>query len=187
MLQVKFSECGNWLVSVSRDRCIGLWQRDAVSHKFQKRLIQTIHTRLVYCVGISHDSKFLITGSRDKSIKIFALHPELEGSEMLQELCNKKFRDSVTAVTFARQYLNNSGQDNQYMFWIGLEDGMIECFTFDAQLKAITSLGTLPDNLAHSKKVNRIVAGPQDSEGKTLVASCSDDHTLRLYSYALTN
>jgi elongator complex protein 2 len=37
VLQLQFSTCDKWLISVSRDRCIGVWERDTSSDTFIKR------------------------------------------------------------------------------------------------------------------------------------------------------
>jgi hypothetical protein len=115
------------------------------------------------------------------------LHPELEGDNILQEVCSKKFKESVTAATFSRYFYNQKEQNlgETYVFLIGLEDGTVECSSFDPASKSITTIGKISDNLAHSNKVNKIIAGPRNTSGNVLVASCSDDHTLRVYEYPI--
>ena len=183
---MQFSKCDQWLVSVSRDRCVGVWQRNTETNLFEKRTIQSVHSRLIFCANFTHDSKFIITGSRDKSIKIWKLVPEAEGDAVIENMLQKKFKTPVTAVTFARDFLSEENKAAElYTLWIGFETGLIECYTFNGATGELNLLGSVNKNHTHSKRINRIVIGPQGANGGVLVASCSDDHSTRLYEYMI--
>jgi len=62
----------------------------------------------VYCVGISFDNKFVVSGSRDKSVKVFSLEEE---NKTIQQKCLLKFNSGVTAVEFADEKIEAIGNE----------------------------------------------------------------------------
>ena len=65
---MKFSPCSNYLASVSKDRKLAVFDKN-----FDLFFSYEAHTRAINCLAFSPDSKFIITGSRDKTIKIHSI------------------------------------------------------------------------------------------------------------------
>ena len=57
-----------------------------------------VHTRLIYSVDFSFDGEFIVTGSRDKHVKVFVF--EREGKLDFKEVFKKKLGSPVTSVQF---------------------------------------------------------------------------------------
>ncbi len=139
---MKFSNNGNYLISVSRDRSFKLFMRKQNTISFE--LIRSIstknpyHTRIIWSCDWSHDDKYFITTSRDKRVCIWngviendslnlepkPLKTNLESSNLFLEL-----EDSVTACAFAPNLTN----DFNYLVAIGLENGKIEFFKWNSE------------------------------------------------------
>ncbi|KAJ1559166.1 Elongator subunit elp2, partial [Nowakowskiella sp. JEL0078] len=97
--RLRFSPDEKVLVSVGRDR--GWWCWDVQDEFKVVKCCEKAHSRIVWDVSITHDSRFFATGSRDKSIKVWVV----EG-ESIQPICVNKFEDSVTTLDFAPRFIN---------------------------------------------------------------------------------
>lgn len=138
---MKFSNNGNYLISVSRDRSFKLFKRKLNTSSFE--LIRSIntknpyHTRIIWSCDWSHDDKYFITTSRDKRVCIWngvvenetlnlndqPLKANLNNSNLYIEL-----DDSVTACSFAPDLTS----DHDYLVAVGLENGKIEFFKWNS-------------------------------------------------------
>ncbi len=69
-LQVQFSPDGRWIVSASFDKSVKLW--DGIKGTF----VTTFrgHVRPVYQVSWSSDSRLVVSGSSDSTLKVKLLH-----------------------------------------------------------------------------------------------------------------
>ena len=172
VLQVRFSSTGKYLAAVSRDRQTSLFVRNGEG-KYENAYLNTTHAKLIYSVAISHDERFVITGSRDKTLKLFEIC-----EKGLNEINSKKMDDSVTALEFGKF---RSGDDA--LLWVGFDCGRIEVWRVKDNGE-IERAFTLEGHLGHSKSVLGIRYGFK-VEGKDshVVASCSEDHSLRIYQY----
>lgn len=176
VIQLEFAPSDSLLCTVSKDRKIGIFKREPNSRNFKNVYLETAHKRIIYSCSFSHDEKLLITGSRDKTYKIWAINSE---SGELQEISLGKCKAGVTAVCFANCELAPS----LYHFWIGLETGEVYAQSFDPSNKMVKQLATPDEHYSHCGSVNRIEVRAQ--EGKALVSTCSEDHSLRLYEYKI--
>lgn len=136
--QLKFSPDNQRLLSVSRDRRWSLFENkltetsaasDAVP---DYKMIATtdkrngIHARIIWTCDWSHDGNYFATGSRDG--RVVAWHrTEADTKSTLGyygavDTLEMAKTDSVTAVAFAKHYLNDN---EKYLVAIGLETGYI--------------------------------------------------------------
>lgn len=147
--QFKFSPDNLRLLSVSRDRRWSLFENkladtfsaDAVC---DYKLIATtdkkngIHARIIWTCDWSHDGRYFGTGSRDG--KVVAWHrTEVETKSTLRcygavDTLELAKTDSVTAVTFAKHFLN---MDKEYLVAVGVESGYIHLYSINMKWKQL--------------------------------------------------
>lgn len=172
VLQVRFSRSGKYLATVSRDRQAAVWRRNDAG-VFESIFKQTVHAKLIYSVAISADDKLVVTGSRDKTFKIWRLE-----DTSLTEIGTVKLNDGVKSLEFAAAESNGG-----HLLWVGLENGQMKVFkvAFGGDAKEVLAL---TGHWNHSGSVNAIRYGYKiDGKDSHVVASCGDDHTVRLYEY----
>lgn len=172
VLQVRFSRSGKYLAAVSRDRQASVWHKSE-SGKFESIYLQTAHAKLIYSLAISSDDRLLVTGSRDKCFKVWKLEPS-----GLTELSAIKQADGVKSLEFAAEESNGG-----HLLWVGLENGKIKVYHigFGGEAKELLALS---GHWNHSGSINAIRYGYKSATGDThVVASCGDDHSLRVYDY----
>lgn len=58
------------LVSCSYDDCIKVWDYEDDEYFCKQTLSE--HDSTVWCIAFSHDGKYLVSGSEDKTIKVFS-------------------------------------------------------------------------------------------------------------------
>jgi elongator complex protein 2 len=173
VLQVRFSQSGELLCAVSRDRQTSLFRKQS-DGRFAPLFLQTTHAKLVYSAAVSSDDKVMAAGSRDKSLKLFAI------ADPVTELATLKFEEGVTSLEFAHAL---SGED--HLLWVGLENGKIKVFKVTPRGEA-KELLALEGHWNHQGPVSAIRYGFLKDDGHThVVASCGEDHSLRIYEYKL--
>jgi len=174
------------LLSASRDRQLGVFKLNEEG-LYEKFWIGQVHSRLLFCVEITYDCKYIITGSRDKSIKIFALD-----DKTVTQSCSKKFKSGVTAVEFSKDMITESENSKLsikrgYLFWVGLETGEIILCGFDLDSNTVIEIASIDKLSGHSKHINRIrqQRGCKNdlNRNKLTIATCSDDYSTRIYSF----
>ena len=175
---LEFSSDDKYLVSVSRDRQIGLFQLDESDNQHPYKLIwdDKSHSRIVWTVSFSHDVKFFITGSRDKAIKIWKVE-----NNKPTKVCDHVFDKPVTAVAFNHQLV----RENVHLFAVGLENGDIHLCEFDSGTNKLNQLGSIPIYWKPSLAVNKIKFRPNIKENKLTFASVSEDFSLRIFDIVL--
>lgn len=65
---MKFSPCSNYFASVSKDRKLAVFDKD-----FNLMFGYEAHSRAINTVAFSPDSKTIVTGSRDKTLKLHSI------------------------------------------------------------------------------------------------------------------
>uniref|UniRef100_A0A6A7G1A1 Elongator complex protein 2 n=1 Tax=Hirondellea gigas TaxID=1518452 RepID=A0A6A7G1A1_9CRUS len=183
--QLEFSPNDEFLLSVSRDRSFSIFQRTSGAKEletwppeyklqFSKK---KAHSRIIWGCGWSPDGRFFATASRDKKVKIWS---QIHSGEwnLVSEITMKL---SVTSVSFSPQTLNDS---KGYLIAIGLENGFIEIWSgsedstnamkWKCELK-------LDESICHCSSVRRIVWRRNPITESLQFASCSLDHSVRIF------
>ncbi len=160
ILAIALSKDGKKLAAGGCDRLVRVW--DLSPGYAKAKLEQAIenHADWVFGVCFSPDGKFLLTASRDKTAKIW----DLKAKESVAT-----FQNSVYAVgiTHDGKYGISVGEDNNVRYW-------------EATDKAKKIGKQVRTSGGHGKAVFRIA---YHADAKTpLMATCSADHTVRLWN-----
>ncbi|KAK4012582.1 hypothetical protein OUZ56_024822 [Daphnia magna] len=188
--QMAFSPDGQKLVSVSRDRN---W---AVHEKVQtddgKFTLKTVAkgsggSRILWSCHWSPDSRYFMTGSRDKRVIVWE---PVAGDTLSYRISGKPLEcaDSVTAVACGPNVLPTGC----YLVAIGLDNGQIQLYNWiPAPSDSIPQwelLANLNQSQAHHMTVKRLRFRPvngNDSGKETLqLASCGADNTFKIFNLA---
>ena len=188
VVQMEFSRNDEYLGSVSRDRQFVLFKRNKDDNKKPYRLfsVDKSHSRIIWSLSFSHDEEFCVTGSRDKKMKLWKI------GEKVALAGEKTFSEAVTANSFADKsldFLGNSGE-KKYLVVVGLENGniFIVGVDFDKETKGQFSvLGKIDEFVGHSLTVNRIRLREVEEGSKLQIASCGDDHSVRIFELSRGN
>lgn len=176
VVQMEFSHSDRFLLSVSRDRQLCI-------HDFSvspPRLIaqnSKAHARIIWSCSWSHDDLFFATGSRDKKVKIWS------SSTWKIDSTLDTFSDSVTAVAFA-PLIFGSVQDS-YILAVALESGQIFLYSASIRQENLewTRTYTVQPRDCHAGAVNRLRWHSLNNQ--LLLASCGNDHSVRIFSMRL--
>jgi len=166
--QLAYSHRGHRLLSVSRDRHFILW--DATAAPYTALRCGAAHGRIIWTCAWTHDDRLFATGSRDEVLKVW------REEDPTTALVTSKMHRSVTAVAFAPQLHKGS-----YLAAVGLESGAMSLHSLHLDPPALAPLYEISPTLSHSDAVRRLVFCdlPTPAAGFQL-ASCSDDHSLRI-------
>ena len=169
MNQLEFSHNDRFLASVSKDRQLAVFRHNG--ERFELFASDQSHSRIIRSVSFSHDDAFIATGARDKRIKVFRL--EESGLSAVEEFT---FKEGVSAVAFADKRAKGA-----YALAVGLENGEVHLLTFSGEKGSLKPQDRVPQHFAHSNYVNRIKYREVAQEGRFQFASCSDDHSVRVF------
>ena len=164
VVQMAFSPNDKYLLSVSRDRTLSVWDMQGCALVFKTNKKTSIHQRIIWSCDWSQDSKYFVTGGRDKKCIIWSIEEQKPISN--QPLT---FHTAVTAVAFAPI-------KDQFILVAGLEDGSLFLTKYDMETG-----WTNPNkiNQAHHKTVKRLKFRP-GQHSKLLLATCGSDHFVQL-------
>ncbi|KAJ1821057.1 Elongator subunit elp2 [Coemansia sp. RSA 2598] len=177
------------LLTVSRDRSWALFSRQDDSDSAEFRLAvhhKRAHARIIWDAAWSPDSVFFATASRDKTVKLWLTAAPGAAPVTIS------FPESVTAIDFVPEII--SAGSPRYALAAALESGRIFVLTADvpADKSAVPTAWSpieLPPSCTHVSTVNRLAwcsrpHRPEQTEW--LLASASDDNTLRINSVQLS-
>ncbi|EDW08843.1 probable elongator complex protein 2 [Drosophila mojavensis] len=190
--QLRFSPDGRYLLSVSRDRRWFLYERQQTDEPLDSYVpvantdnSNGVHTRIIWSCDWSHDGKYFVTSSREGKVVAWTRTKEqesepssLNGWQAAAMLELKQ--ESITAVSFAHSFLDQ--QDGVYVLALGTERGIIKIYQLHKgqwQLRC-----DLDKNLAHHLTVKRLQFRP--GQQQLQLASCGEDHLVRIYDISLT-
>nr|XP_047935541.1 elongator complex protein 2 [Anser cygnoides] len=202
--QLAFSPNDQFLLAVSRDRNWSLWRKqDSESGPVFSCCAYTdkntaVHSRIIWSCDWTPDSKYFVTGSRDKKVIIWGqcdLSMTAEGN-MLDSIkpCSTVLdaRDSVTAVSISRVLT----PDGRYIVAVGLENGNIILYTWkqsgqEPALADWTKCAEMDNSQSHALAVKRLCwrhhegrAGHNDQKNSEWLqlASCGADHCVKIFN-----
>ncbi|KAH3682014.1 hypothetical protein WICPIJ_007006 [Wickerhamomyces pijperi] len=176
--RVKFSPCDKYLLTVSRDRKYGVWTRNLQDNSFE--LISTnekAHSRIIWdCSWApSEFGSVFITGSRDKSIKVWRINDDVDC------IATSKFSSPVTSLDVHTKVING-----KLLVSVGLETGDILLYTLDNQ-NSLDLVHTVDAKSTPDDRISRINWSSFIRNGKALLALTSYDHSTRIYSFNVEN
>lgn len=143
------------------------------------------HKRIIWsCSWNPHGHEFA-TGSRDKTVKIWAVERE---SSVRQLLMLPQFISSVTALS----WVGLSDRRNNGLLAIGMENGQIELWNLsynradDGSIAAQGLVATLAVRIdpfiCHASTVNRLAWRKNEEDHASMqLASCGADNCVRLF------
>ncbi|XP_061304981.1 elongator complex protein 2 isoform X1 [Pezoporus flaviventris] len=197
--QLAFSPNEKFLLAVSRDRNWSLWRKEDSSESgpvfsccAYTDKNTAVHSRIIWSCDWTPDSKYFITGSRDKKVIIWGncdLSVNTEGN-MLDSIrpCSAVLDagDSVTAVSISHVLT----PDGRYIIAVGLENGKITLYTWkqsgqEPALADWTTCVEMNNSQSHALAVKRLCwrhhagrAGHNDQNNKPLATQTGSCHSL---------
>ncbi|XP_009585892.1 PREDICTED: elongator complex protein 2-like, partial [Fulmarus glacialis] len=203
--QLAFSPNDKFLLAVSRDRNWSLWRKQDSSESGPVFSCSAytdkntaVHSRIIWSCDWTPDSKYFITGSRDKKVIFWGqcdLSVTTEGN-MLDAVkpCSTVLDagDSVTAVSISRVLT----PDGRYIVAVGLENGKIILYTWkqsgqEPALADWTTCVEMYNSQSHALAVKRLCwrhhagrAGHNDQNSSEWLqlASCGADHCVKIFN-----
>lgn len=104
--------CPKFIVSGSQDRTIKIWDLDGireipvgstVSAKLKSSVTQRVHEKDINSLDVSQNDMLLVTGSQDKTAKIFEIHYREAGNTTLKQVGTLKgHKRGIWNVKFSR-------------------------------------------------------------------------------------
>jgi WD40 repeat protein len=158
--------CGNFLISVGRDRTLGIHKIDEYGTFQTLCKLEKAQSRIIWSVDcVEVEGKLIIfTGSRDKSLCVWLFDPV---HSKLDKICSKKADEAVTAVAC-------KSCSDKVKVGVGYESGKMEFLEFfDGNFELVEHLQP------HNGFVKRM------SWKGGYLASCSEDGQVRIYSESL--
>jgi elongator complex protein 2 len=89
-LKFSFTHDDNYLISVSRDRCISIFKKK--DNNYELLNFKEIHERIIWACSINYNNDKILTASRDKTVKIHNFELNL--------IKKYNFEHSVTSCSF---------------------------------------------------------------------------------------
>lgn len=207
---IEFSQDDKYVLSVSRDRSWSLWERkpetvplpdqslktdDITGDSKGTKLFDLVetnkqHTRIIWGCAWVHLSQpkgayYFFTASRDKTVKLWSnTAAESSGNNSKWSVIKSvSFPSPVTAVAVT-QYSSTTGT---HILAAGLDTGDVYIAEVSIQNEVeIQQPLKLPDELAPSGRVNRLVWNPKpeslerNGKNSALLAIASDDQSVRV-------
>lgn len=187
--QIRFSHDDNLLLSVSRDRQFSVFAiRSTGTGEIDYQLIarQEAHKRIIWSCSWNPFGHEFATGSRDKTVKIWAVENE---SSVKQILTLPPFNSSVTALS----WVGLDHRKNHGFLAAGMESGVIELWSISVNRTddgSTTAPSTaflvirLDPFMCHVSAVNHMAwkTHEKPENSRTLqLASCGADNTVRVF------
>lgn len=132
------------------------------------------HSRIIWSCSFGTDNNLFVTGSRDKSIKVWFNDPK---THKYENVLKHEFEDCVTAVEILQHA-------DKRILLVGLENGeiLINSINIKDSYFELKHLGKSHPNISLGSRVKRIRSVIKEDNKKVLIAACGDDYTVRIYS-----
>ena len=149
------------------------------------------HTRIIWGVAWSPDSKAFATASRDGSVKLWHCSSL---SNSAKPVATMSLGLPVTAIAFEARHrlaVDSAASSHQYKLAMGLENGKVSVHEVSQGDGAVstTCLWESPMESSHCAPVRRICWQAWESDcsdgttdGQTRFATCADDHCIRIFN-----
>ncbi|KRZ27637.1 Elongator complex protein 2 [Trichinella pseudospiralis] len=179
--RICFSHDDKMILSASRDRSWCLFSRQSDGGEFDWQLIaqRREHARIIWDCAWAPDDKSFVTASRDKKLMMWNMKEstaDIDHHVIVLE-------DSVTAVDiFSKEF------ENRLIVVAGLNNGNIYGIEWNRKSGEHQFIFNMTQfNSSHSSTVSRLKFSPlieqsENGELPTQLASCSFDHSLRIYN-----
>ncbi|KRZ16909.1 Elongator complex protein 2 [Trichinella zimbabwensis] len=179
--RICFSHDDKMILSASRDRSWCLFSRQSDGGEFDWQLIaqRREHARIIWDCAWAPDDKSFVTASRDKKLMMWNMKEsaaDIDHHVIVLE-------DSVTAVDiFSKEF------ENRLIVVAALNNGNIYGIEWNRKSGEHQFIFNMTQfNLSHSSTVSRLKFSPLIEQGEngeltTQLASCSFDHSLRIYN-----
>jgi len=175
--QMSFSNSGEYLLSVSRDRTWALHQRDATDNKQYTLLQKTdktncVHSRIIWSCAWTCDDRYFITVSRDKKAVVWTSN----GSHWLPCGTVLNLANAATAISVLDQITSRG----EYVIAVGLECGGVVVYTWGSSedWTLVMNVDRKLCPVLHIKRL-RWRTSKKSLDGYEL-GICSSDHTFRI-------
>ncbi|XP_060110502.1 elongator complex protein 2 [Heteronotia binoei] len=204
--QMAFSPNGKFLLAVSRDRKWSLWKcKDSPAEPEPAFCLfactdqnTAVHSRIIWSCDWTPDSKYFITGSRDKKVILWgeccSAEESPRGDLAAVELCSSvlEVEDSATAVGVSPVLAS----DGSYLVAVGTEGGKIHLYkckpnnerllcsswTHCAETDSSQSHSLVVKRLSWRQQVGRAGHDTSESSEWLQLASCGADHVVKIFS-----
>ncbi|TDL29335.1 WD40 repeat-like protein [Rickenella mellea] len=176
--RIAFSPDDRYILSVSRDRTWRLFEH--TDGGYVPTTAEKPHARIIWDCAWACEGDIFATAARDKLVKVWQRQdPQATKWTAIATL---KLKEAATAVAFSTQ--NESGVRH---LAIGLETGEMLIYSGEVrESKVWHEVLILEKSAAHIDHVYRLAWRPHaadENRGEQL-ASCSEDGTVRLYSFS---
>ena len=174
VVQMTFSPDDKYLLTVSRDRTLSVWNMSDFSLHFKTDKKSSVHQRIIWACDWSKDSSLFVTVGRDKKCVVWSVLEKVPFCLEALILPN-----AATAVAI----LPND-QVQALTVVIGLDDGQIYFAQLDKSTKTWSELSKIEQG--HHKTVKKLKFRPA-AAGATrdlTLATCGSDHLVQLLNFS---
>ncbi|KAK8869580.1 hypothetical protein IAR55_000147 [Kwoniella newhampshirensis] len=180
--RICFSEDDKRILTSSRDRGWRLFGKKEVGEGYERLAgDEKAHARMVLdCCWADESGNLFATASRDRTVKLWTASVA-DGSQWTAAHIIK-LTEAATAVDMI-----STGQSGVYILGAGTESGSISIYSVSVTSEAVSAqlLVTIDPSISHVDDVNRL-AWRRSAEGELLLASCSDDRSVRVFNVLLS-
>lgn len=168
---LEFSPCGEFLASAGRDRKMCIFKRGS-GIEFSRACLVKAHARIIWGLAWTPDSKYIVTASRDSTIKVWKVNAQGIADET--PVGKMSCESSVQSVSCQKD-------GDSILIAAGLENGHVHVYRFQERIDAsecIESVYASPARLKHAAAVRRVQWRP----GQNKISSVGDDHSVKIWN-----
>lgn len=179
---IKFSPSDQYLVSISRDRTWYLYREtypdnfEAVAFSDKKTCF---HSRIIWDVSWTPDSRSFLTCSRDKKLLFWQIEED-EQEVRVTPLLDHVLSQDHSAMSC--DVLDRIVSTN-FVVTFGLEDGTLRLFTFNTETSWKPIVFESSHLFRHDLSVRKVRFKPSATGDEVSVASCGDDRTVQIFNF----